>query len=186
VSSDDKGILSQFTPLHAAIFFGHAKIVDELIAAGANIEDKAGGKITALELALTMGHADIADKLKSKMALLDSGFPEANDSRPQSNAPPYFITIDKLKEIIGHYRSTSIWSGLFFTRKSTTMINLRALTKTGDEQISLEKIAEAIRADGERRLKLFENSDAQQGKTSTDDVIVRLRDFFHPITPSMF
>jgi ankyrin repeat protein len=85
---DDKGILSQFTPLHAAVFFGHAEIVDELIAAGANIEDKVGGKITVLELALTMGYTGIADKIKSKMTLLDSRFPEAPAAFFSPKPPP--------------------------------------------------------------------------------------------------
>src|SRR5205085_2149958 len=47
--------LEGFTPLHAAIFFGHVDVVKMLLKNGADITQKAGGKISAFDLASAMG-----------------------------------------------------------------------------------------------------------------------------------
>jgi ankyrin repeat protein len=59
-----------FFPLGLATFFGHTAIVDELIAAGAdvNLVSRESMRVTALQSAVASGRIDIARKLISKGA----------------------------------------------------------------------------------------------------------------------
>lgn len=54
--------LPGFTPLHLAAFFGHARIINELLMSGASIRDTPSG-ISALKLAEIMGHTEAANIL---------------------------------------------------------------------------------------------------------------------------
>jgi len=63
---DSRSSLMGFTALHAAVFFGHAEVVKILLKKGACINDKAGGKIHALDFAVAMGCSTIAIMLMNQ------------------------------------------------------------------------------------------------------------------------
>ncbi|GEM_PF-4638401 len=65
---DQEHEIHNFSPLHAAIFFGHLDVVKTLIAAGFNIHEKTHGGITGLDFAIAMNHTAIIDELKNAMA----------------------------------------------------------------------------------------------------------------------
>lgn len=54
--------LPGFTPLHLAAFFGHARIINELLMLGASMRDTPSG-ISALQLAEIMGNTEAANML---------------------------------------------------------------------------------------------------------------------------
>lgn len=63
--------LPNFTPLHAAIFFGHEKNVDALLNANADIHAKTG-ELSCLELARIMNHTKIINLLEDKLVLQEN------------------------------------------------------------------------------------------------------------------
>ena len=58
--------LENFTPLHAAIFFGHTPIVTALLENKADIHATTANGITAFELAEAMGQKDVMALLNEK------------------------------------------------------------------------------------------------------------------------
>lgn len=55
---------TNFTPLHAAAFFGHVDVVKALIAAGADINAKTSNGISAYQFAEALGHTKIVNIFK--------------------------------------------------------------------------------------------------------------------------
>lgn len=102
--------------------------------------------------------------------------------RPENNV----ISKKELTDILNTYKSTSLL-GIFGDR-STTMRELRALTKKGSDKISLSCIEKAIQKDSLHRLTLFKNQEVEPNSTGTDAVIVQLRDIFskpRPVYPGI-
>lgn len=65
---DQKFEIHNFTPLHAAIFFGNLDVVKTMIKAGFSIYQKTQEGISGLDFAIAMNHTEIIAELKRTMA----------------------------------------------------------------------------------------------------------------------
>ncbi len=89
--SDKK--IEDFTPLHAAIFFGHKEIVNLLITHGFDLNKKTKNGISGLDLAIAMNHDEIANILRA------AGLKEENEVK--IHLPEKQTTDDPANKLIG-------------------------------------------------------------------------------------
>lgn len=67
----DNHALEGFTPLHAAVFYGHIDIVRSLLSAGADIYQEAQSNISVLDLAKAMNNKDVIHLLEEARISLE-------------------------------------------------------------------------------------------------------------------
>ncbi len=65
ISLDPSTILEKFSPLHAAIFFGHTEIVRTLVSEHFDVQQKTKDNISGLELAIAMNQLEIIEILQN-------------------------------------------------------------------------------------------------------------------------
>lgn len=126
---------------------------------------------------------ELIDKQISPVALknnLAAVKPEMESKKPDSpQEKDRVISREELNKILNDYKSTSLFSkmGMLKADRSDAIQGLKDLAKK-NITISVADIKSVLKKDSDHRLNLFMDVNEKPNKTSTDDVIVKLREKF--------
>ena len=111
----NKTHLANFTPLHAAAFYGRLEVVKALLLKGANPNAVTDNNISAFEFAEIMGHTSICDLIKKAIAEQKPVIPQEEsllqkqsllkEKKEAINDPDYLLLITSLNQMQGALKS---------------------------------------------------------------------------------